>query len=61
MQTGCRTYDSICDDILEGMKGSKEAMIKAGLWHDDITLEEWAAYAGSHCLLTEQEEPKEVV
>lgn len=48
-------YETFCDDILEGMKQSKEAMIKDGVWTDQTTFEEWAAYAGRNVRLTEQE------
>ena len=47
---------TIGNDILEGMKKSKESMIKDGLWNEDTTFEEWSEYAGRHVLLTEQEE-----
>jgi hypothetical protein len=50
-----RSFEDICDDILEGMKQTKEDMIKDGLWTDQTTFEEWAEYAGRHVRLTEQE------
>jgi hypothetical protein len=43
------------ETIIEGMQKSKEAMIEEGLWHENITFEEWADYAGSHILINEKE------
>ncbi len=42
------------DDVLEGMKLSKQAMEEEGLWNENTTFEEWAIYAGSHVLITEE-------
>lgn len=44
---------TMSEDILEGMKLSKQEMIEKGLWHEHITLEEWAEYAGSHIQIKE--------
>ena len=38
----------ISQDILSGMERSKQEMIKAGVWKDDITMEEWSKWVGSH-------------
>jgi hypothetical protein len=48
-----------CDShltLIEGMERSKQAMIKEGLWHNNITLEEWAQYAGAHIIITPPDE-----
>ena len=46
-----------CDSseaILKGMEDTKQMMIKEGKWHENITLEEWSNYAGSHVILSEK-------
>lgn len=48
------SFKSITDAILEGMKSTKEEMIKEGLWNENTTFEDWAKYAGSHVKITEQ-------
>lgn len=48
-----------CDSslvILEGMEATKQMMIKEGKWHENITLEEWSNYAGSHVIISEKKE-----
>lgn len=42
-------------DIVEGMEGSKQEMIKQGLWNELTTFEDWSNFAGRNVLLTEKE------
>lgn len=48
-----KSFAESAESLKEGMKESKQQMMDEGLWNDDITFEEWAHYAGSHCILTE--------
>lgn len=48
-------YENFCENILEGLKQSKEDMMKDGLWTEKTTFEEWAEYAGRNVRLNEQE------
>ena len=41
-------------DILEGMEGSKQEMIKQGLWNELTTFEDWSNFAGRNVLLKEK-------
>lgn len=42
-------------DLLIGMQLTKKEMIEKDLWHDKITFEEWANYAGRHVIIKESE------
>lgn len=52
----CRTYEIICDDILERMKLSQDIMKSKGLWKEDITFEEWLNFMGSQMFVTPESE-----
>jgi len=44
---------SVMEDILAGMKNSKQQMIEDGLWNDKVTFEALADFAGSHIEIKE--------
>jgi len=45
---------TIGNDILEGMKQTKQEMIEMGLWTNETTFEQWSEYAGSHIEIREK-------